>query len=169
MSIMGMKIKNYYFSWFVRYFGVMGVMHLICSIIFVGTLTHIPFIVPFLLFILFDIVLIVQNFFIQVFLTRSKIGVVFALLFFMVQYILSFLSTNSDNPTLSVNAALSIIPHCAFVIAFQTLIYAEGVQVSPSFGDTLNNYVLGYALLSFVLNILFYLILTWYLDQVVPN
>jgi hypothetical protein len=29
--------------------------------------------------------------------------------------------------------------------------------------------VIGYAVLSFVLNIIFYLILAWYLDQVIPN
>jgi hypothetical protein len=37
---------------------------------------------------------------------------------------MSFISVNSDNPTLSVNTAISIIPHAAFVIAFQTMIYA---------------------------------------------
>ncbi len=124
MLIMGMKMRNYYFSWFIRYLATMGIIHIIGSVIVVLTLTHVPFMVIFLIFILFDIVLIVQSFFIQVFLTRAKIGIVFALLFFMVQYILSFLSTNSDNPTLQINLALSIVPHCAFILAFQTILYA---------------------------------------------
>jgi len=29
--------------------------------------------------------------------------------------------------------------------------------------------VIGYALISFIINAIFYLILTWYLDQVIPN
>lgn len=169
MSIMGMKMGYYYFTWFVRYFAVYFVMHLICAAIFVRQMPKVPFYIPFILFILFDMVLIVQNFFVQVFLSRAKIGVVIALLFFVIQYVISFLSTNSDNPTLSVNSALSIIPHAALIIAFNTLVYAESNQITPSFSGELNNYVVGYALLSFILNILFYLVLTWYLDQVVPN
>lgn len=124
MSIMGMKLSNYYFSWFIRYFAVYLILHLICSAIISRQLTHVPFYIPFVIFILFDIVLIIQNFFIQVFLSRAKIGVVISLLFFIIQYVLSFLSTNSDNPTIGVNAGLSVIPHAAFIIAFQTMIYA---------------------------------------------
>ena len=124
MSIMGMKMSNYYFSWFIRYFAVYFVLHLICAAIISGQLKHVPFYIPFIVFILFDVVLIIQNFFIQVFLTRAKIGVVISLLFFIVQYILSFISTNSDKPTLGVNVGISIIPHAAFIIAFQTMLYA---------------------------------------------
>jgi ATP-binding cassette subfamily A (ABC1) protein 3 len=124
MSIMGMKIRNYYFSWFVRYYAVYVALHLICAAIISTTLTNVPFYIPFIVFILFDLVLVIQNFFIQVFLTRSKIGVVVSLLFFILQYILSFISTNSNNPTIEVNASISVIPHAAFILAFQTMIYA---------------------------------------------
>jgi len=124
MSIMGMKIRNYYFTWFVRYYSIYVILHLICSAIISRQLTYVPFYVPLVVFILFDLVLIIQNFFIQVFLTRAKIGVVISLLFFVIQYVLSYISTNSDNPTLGVNGAMSIIPHAAFVLAFQTIIYA---------------------------------------------
>jgi hypothetical protein len=41
--------------------------------------------------------------------------------------------------------------------------------MTPTLGDNINEYVIGYAILSFIFNIIFYLILTWYLDQVVPN
>lgn len=169
MSIMGMKMSNYYISWFFRYFFVYLVLHIICSAIMSSQLKNVPFYIPFIVFILFDIVLIIQNFFIQVFLSRAKIGVVISLLFFVIQYVLSFISTNSDSPSIGVNAGISVIPHAAFIIALQTMIYAESNQITPAFGETLNNYVIGYALASFILNILFYLILTWYLDQVVPN
>jgi len=124
MSIMGMKIRNYYFTWFVRYYAVYFILHIICSAIITTQLTYIPFYIPFIVFILFDLVLIIQNFFIQVFLTRAKIGVVISLLFFVIQFVLSFISINSDNPTLGVNAAMSVIPHAAYVLAFQTIIYA---------------------------------------------
>lgn len=166
---MGMKGINYYFSWFCRYFFVFLALHLLGSAIVVGQLKYIKFYMVFILFILFDIVLIVQNFFIQVFLSRAKIGVVISLLFFILQFLISFIPTGSNNPTLGVNAAASIIPHVAFVLAFQTIIYAQTYQITPAFNSNLNNYVIGYALISFILNIIFYLILTWYLDQVIPN
>jgi len=121
---MGMKGINYYFSWFCRYFFVFLALHLLGSAIVVGQLKYIKFYMVFILFILFDIVLIVQNFFIQVFLSRAKIGVVISLLFFILQFLISFIPTGSNNPTLGVNAAASIIPHVAFVLAFQTIIYA---------------------------------------------
>lgn len=169
MYIMGMTGFNYYFSWFCRYFFVYGSLHLLCSFIIRSQLQYIPFYIIFVLFILFDMVIIIQNFFIQVFLSRAKIGVVISLLYFIIQYIISFVATGSSNPTLSLNRSASIIPHAAFVLAFQTLLYAESYQITPSFTDTLNNYVIGYAVISFIGNIIFYLIVTWYLDQVIPN
>jgi hypothetical protein len=169
MSIMGMKLSSYYFSWFVRFFAVYLVLHLICSGIIVSQFPHIPFYVPFLVFILFDIVLILQNFFIQVFVSRAKIGILISLVFFALQYIFSLLSTTSNNPTLGVNTGLSIIPHAAYIMAFRSMIYAESNKITATFGAELNKYVIGYAVASFCFNIILYLVLTWYLDQVVPN
>lgn len=94
-----MSVPIYYFTWFIRYLVVYLIIHIIGSIIIARALPNVPFIIPFVIFILFDILLIVQSFFIQTFFSRSKIGVVIALLFFLVQYILSFVSSNSDNPT----------------------------------------------------------------------
>ena len=124
---------------------------------------------PFLLYILFDIVLIIQNFFIQVFLTRAKIGVVISLLFFVIQFILSFIATNSNNPSIGLYSAISVVPHVAFVLSFQTILYTYAYQITPSLSGTYNNYVIAYALISFAVNAVVYLILFIYLDQVVPN
>lgn len=166
---MGMKLSDYYFSWFVRFFSVYFVLHLICSAIIASLFPHIPFYVPFLVFILFDIVLILQNFFIQVFLSRAKIGILISYLFFAIQYIFSLISTTSDNPTIGVNTGLTVIPHAAYIMAFRTMLYAESNKITATFGAELNNYVIGYAIASFCFNIVLYFILTWYLDQVVPN
>ena len=167
MYIMGMKGINYYFSWFMRYFIVLFCIHLLCSIILARVLSNVPFYIIFVVFLLFDIVLIIQNFFIQVFLSRAKIGVVISLLFFLIQYIISFL-VSDDNST-ATNTAISIIPHAAFGLAFRTIIFAESFQLTPSFGTNMNNYAIGTALGSFIINALVYLVLTWYLDQVFPN
>ena len=115
---MGMNLPVYYVTWFIRYFVTCLVIHLIGSAIISATLPHVKFIVPFVVFIFFDILIIIQSFFIQTFFTRAKLGVVIALLFFLIQYIISFISSNSDNPTLSVNTALSIIPHVGLILSF---------------------------------------------------
>lgn len=169
MSIMGMVLPVYYVTWFIRYFVVCLVIHLIGSAIISATLPHVKFIVPFIVFILFDIVMIIQSFFIQTFFTRAKLGVVIALLFFLVQYIISFISSNSDNPTLGVNTALSIIPHISYILSFETMLYAESVKTNVKFTETLNNYTISSHIVSCIINSIVYLFLTWYLDQVFPN
>ena len=95
MSIMGMKGWIYYLTWFIRYFLAYLILHLICSAIFVGAFNQVPFIMPLIIFLLFDILLIVQSFFVQIFVTRSKIGIVLALLFFVLQYVINFIVANN--------------------------------------------------------------------------
>lgn len=128
-----MKLPIYYVTWFIRYFVTLLVIHIIGSAIIARTLPHVKFIVPFIVFILFDLVIIIQSFFIQTFFSRSKLGVVIALLFFLIQYIISFISSNSDNPSLGVNNAVSIIPHCAFILSFETMLYAESIKSNLTF------------------------------------
>jgi ATP-binding cassette, subfamily A (ABC1), member 3 len=169
MSIMGMKLPIYYVTWFLRYFFTFLIVHLIGAAIVAQALPKVGFIAPFIIFILFDIVLIIQSFFIQVFFSRAKIGVIIALLFFLIQYIISFVSSTSDNPTESVNTAISIIPHAAFVLAFETMFYIESVKSELSFSNSFSNYTLSTAVVSFILNAIFWLALTWYLEQVFPN
>ena len=91
---MGMRDDYYFFSWFIRFFSIYLVIHLICSMVLALDFSHVPFYIPFLVFILFDISLIIQNFFIQVFLIRAKIGIIISMLFFLVQFIMSYLVTN---------------------------------------------------------------------------
>jgi ATP-binding cassette, subfamily A (ABC1), member 3 len=99
MSIMGMSMFTYYFTWFIRYFITYLIVHIPASVFVWHSLIYVPIYIPLITFLLFDIVLIVQSFFIQVFFTRAKIGVVIALLFFLGQFIISFVVSNSDNPT----------------------------------------------------------------------
>lgn len=163
MSIMGMNFFTYNFTWFIRYFITYFIVHIIASAIVSSALKFVPFIIILVVFILFDIVLIVQSLFIQLFFTRARIGVVIALLFFMIQYVISFAISNSNNPTQGVNDVASIVPHIGFILAFQTMLYAESVQIKLTFNGVLNNYSIATALGFFVLNIVVWLLLYWYL------
>jgi ATP-binding cassette, subfamily A (ABC1), member 3 len=169
MYIIGMTGFSYYFTWFVRVFIVYEVVFILSALILSQLIPYFTFYIPFLVFTIFGIVLILQSFFVQVFLTRAKIGLIFAFFFFIFQYVLSFIVINSDNPSLAINLGISFVPHVAIILTFKTLIYAQSYEVPVNFTEPINSYIIGYALLGCAVNIVFYLIATWYLDQVVPN
>jgi ATP-binding cassette subfamily A (ABC1) protein 3 len=99
MSITGMKLWIYFTTWFIRYFVIYLIVHLINTLIVCSSFPYIPFHVALITYLLFDIVLIVQSFFIQIFVTRSKIGIILALVFFVVQYAINFAVSSNPNVT----------------------------------------------------------------------
>ena len=123
MRIMGMNMRYYYLTWFLRYFIVYAILHAICSGIIIYRCPSIPFYVPYILFLLFDIVIIVQNFFIQVFISRAKLGVVITLVFFIIQYSVLLLISNTTDSKEILHNQLSIIPHVAMYLATRNLLY----------------------------------------------
>ena len=169
MSIMGMKMKTYYFTWFIRYIITYVIIHLVACVIFSAAFKHVPYYCPLIICILFDILLIIQSFFIQIFVTKSKIGIVFALLFFILQYIIIYIVANNPDVTVSIYRAVSIVPHVAFILAFKEMAYAESIQKIVNFSELINNYTLGTAVISLVFNIIFWGLLADYLVQVFPN
>ncbi len=124
MSITGMKLWVYYLTWFIRYFIVYLIIHLIISAIISGLFKNVPYYIPFIVFILFDILLIIQSFFIQIFVTRAKIGIIFALMFFALQYVINFIVVSNPEPSMNNNIAVSVVPHVAFILAFKKMLYA---------------------------------------------
>lgn len=166
---MGMSLPLYYLTWFIRYFATFLVIHSVGSIIISRSLTYVGFVIPFIVFLCFDIVLIIQSFFIQTFFSRARLGVIIALLFFFIQFLISFLSFTMDNLSLSVRTLMSIVPHVSFIFSFQAMYYAESIKVNASFTDVMNNYTIMTSIISCILNSIFYLFLTWYLEQVFPN
>lgn len=122
MRVMGMKMKTYYFTWFIRYFIIYCIIHGVATGLIAFKLTFVPFYIPLVLFILFDILIILQNLFIQVFFSRAKLGITIALLFFIAQYAACYVVSNT-NPGERFKTFLSFIPHVAFVFAFQNILY----------------------------------------------
>lgn len=49
------------------------------------------------------------------------------------------------------------------------MIYAESIKTVVNFTDVINQYTIATAIICIALNIVFWAILTWYLDQVFPN
>lgn len=96
MKIMGMSNWNYYATWFLRYFCVYLVIHALATVILHFSLGIVNPGLVFITFILFDILLIVQSMFIQVFFSRAKLGIVIALIFFILQYVFNFIVRTSN-------------------------------------------------------------------------
>ena len=123
MYLMGMNGFSYYFSWFLRYFIVYLVIFIIEAIILSSVLKYIPFYVVLIVNIPYGLALIAQLYFIQVFTTRAKVGVLFAVVAYIFQYGFSLIATNPANSSLFINALVSIAPHSAIVLAYRTLVY----------------------------------------------
>lgn len=164
-----MKTWIYFLTWFVRYYAVYFIVHIIVSAIIAATFKQIPYYIPLVVFLLFDILLVVQSFFVQIFFTRAKTGIIFSLLFFILQYVIYYAVASNDDPSISANRAISIIPHVAFILAFKEMLYVESIKGVLTFTSVFSSYTIATAIVSFILNILFYGALTWYLDQVFPN
>lgn len=99
MKIMGMTGWSYYLTWLMRYLIVYVVIHAISAFILFKAFKVIAYEVVLITFLLFDLVLVVQAFFVQIFFTKAKIGIIVGLLFFCVQFVVNFVVRNSDNPT----------------------------------------------------------------------
>lgn len=138
MSIMGMKTFTYYFTWFIRYFLVCMFIHIIGSGLLVIAFPTINYGIFLLMLILFDLVLIFQAFFIQIFFTRAKLGIVIGLLFFVIQYVISLAVTTADSPTRTANLLVSVVPQTALTLSLRLLIYADSLRISPRFSDVFN-------------------------------
>lgn len=164
-----MKMYIYYFTWFIRYFIIYLLIHLFNSFIFSYAFPRVPYYYPLIIYLLFDAVLIIQSFFIQIFVTRSKIGIIFALLFFTLQFAFNYAVKNNSDTGETVLKAIAIVPHIAYILAFKTMIYAESVRVPVTMTALLNKYTIITSVISLLGNIVFWIVLTWYLDQVFPN
>lgn len=133
MAISGMNLGIYYATWFIRYLATYLVIHLVISAIITGVCPKIPFYIPLVVFVLFDILLIIQSFFIQIFVTRAKIGIIIALLFFILQYVINYIVANNQDVTVNIYRAISIVPHIALILAIKEMIYAQSVQTVLTF------------------------------------
>ena len=169
MLITGMKLYMYYLTWFIRYFIIYLVVHSVNSYIITYCFPRTPFYVPFIIYLLFDVVLIVQSFFIQIFVTRAKIGIVLALVFFIIQYAVNYSISSNTNVTEDIYGYMSIVPHVGYVLAFKNIIYGDSMRIPITFTTSLYQYQIITAFYYLLGNIFVWAFLTWYLDQIVPN
>lgn len=132
---MGLSTSNYYLTWFIIYFLIGMVTSLGQSGIFIIGLPNVSFGLIWLLLTLFNMLLIVQGFFIQVFFSKSKLGIIAATIFFALQYLISFVFKLSYNRTFALAIYVSIVPHAALSIAILEMSYTSSVHYHLGLGD----------------------------------
>lgn len=130
---MGLKTFNYYSTWFIAYFIIFQITNLCQTGIFIVGMPNISYPLLWLLLTLFSILLIIQGFFIQVFFSKSKIGIIAATIFFALQYLISFIFKVAYRRTYALAIYVSIVPHAALSIAIQEMTYSTSVHYHLGF------------------------------------
>ncbi|KAL4430213.1 hypothetical protein ABPG74_014772 [Tetrahymena malaccensis] len=105
------------------------------------------------------------------FFTTSKLGTIVTNLFFLLSFILNFIFQNGLYSTSEYTAA-SFITQTGMFLSSQIIIVLEANQQGITFGNAnkmINNFSVQTQMLMNFANIAFFLILSLYLDQVLPN
>ena len=135
MSIMGMRVDYYFVTWFIRSWSVLLAIHLVASGLLMIVLTQSSYGMVLLVFVLFDVVLVLQAQFIQMFFASRQTGIISSAFFFVIQYLLAMSITFESNATYTANLVISIVPHAAIMLFFRTLLYSESVNATIGFVD----------------------------------
>lgn len=133
-------------------------------------LSSVTFSIFFFIYLMFVITLIFQAIFISVFFTRAKPGIVFAIVFFLMQYI--FRSLMGSSATSTALKLVSLSPHAAFTLAINTMLSFQFNLQKITFSNyetEIGNYSVKTAYDFMILNMFFWMFLALYLDQVFPN
>ena len=125
MKVMGMSCFWYYATWVFNYFCIYLIAHLFVSLIFFLTFSYVDYSLIFVTFILFDIILILQSMFIQIFFMESVLGTLTALTFFFIQFIGSFVMKSIEVPSDSQLIAASICPFTPLVMIMESIFYSN--------------------------------------------
>lgn len=172
MKIMGMSPFLNYATWIFKYFMIYFMAHLFVTLIFYYTFNYIDFGLVFVTFILFDLVLIVQSLCIQTFFSEAVLGTLTALTLFFIEYIISFVIKSIEVPSELQLILFSICPHTALVMIMEEIFYSNFCMETVTwkmFTKRTYNYTVSIGFTSLLLNIVFWAIITMYLEEVVPS
>ena len=140
MKMMGMSNTAFYVSWFLTYGVISFISVLLTTLLFKLFFRNSNFIILFLWEWLFVLCLLSQAFFVSVFFTRPRSGIMAGLLFFFIQYYVNNMVSSSSDVTMSVKVASSIAPHAAMSFASAIFVQYEvffcenffNIYISPS-------------------------------------
>lgn len=167
-----MSNRSYFQAWLIHYFFMYFIVSLCHSAIVCLTLSQVSFTLTLTSFLLLDLVLIVQSFFVHSVCSRTKIGLMVGLTLYAIQFLVSFVYKSNTVKTFGMAQLVSVSPIGACILILKEMVFAQSVghQVNwanlmeiVNFTCTFNN------LASLVANIIFWLIVFLYCERVFPN
>ncbi|EAR81921.2 ABC transporter family protein (macronuclear) [Tetrahymena thermophila SB210] len=173
MKVMGMSNSSFYASWIIYYF----IIYFLCSILVSSALKGSIYVssdwsVIFVWHLIFGISLIFQSIFITTFFTKAQVGNIFAMVFFLFQYMAIIILSNYDNPSKNDKIGVSFLPQAGTSLACDVFLISEsskkGIQWS-NLTEEIDNYSVFINIYMNLINIFIFIILGLYFDQVFPN
>ncbi|CAD8082367.1 unnamed protein product [Paramecium sonneborni] len=173
MKIMGLSNTQFYLSWIIQYVLIYGII----SILAIAILKSMIFVESgwgflFLNYYLFCLVLIVQSLFLSVFFSQALTGLIVSIVWYLLMFQMMNLVPANSIPSRSQYWGFSFSSQASLVFSFGviTLMESQGDGFdASSLTTTINNYSISIAWTWHMINIIVYLVLAIYLDQVFPN
>ena len=171
MKIMGLTDGIYFLSYFIQYTVISFVDSLINSWIFTHLFTRIPYIVFFFIFFLFALNVFALAFFFQSFINKARDSLILSILLYFIMFFTSMLVV-SDDATYVMKVLISFFPPVTINLGIILLGQFESHFRKFYLKDTFyvfTNYSILIMFVMLVVDLLFYLFLGYYLQNVLPQ
>ncbi|EAR99563.1 ABC transporter family protein (macronuclear) [Tetrahymena thermophila SB210] len=173
MKIMGMQDSSFYLSYIIQYLITYTVISLLMAMVLkISIFKKSDYFFLFIWFWLFTISLIFQALFVQAFFTRSKIGTIISMIWFLLMYMADAFFQSADIKSRAQYTGGSFSTHCGIIRSSNLILVLEANMDGIGFSNDdyeINNFDVQTQILMNLLNIAVFAILAVYLDQVIPN
>lgn len=172
MMMMGLSNTSYWLSW-ITYYSIIYIILSIVATILIGVsiFTHSNLIFFFLLFLLFGISCMCFSLLISVFFSRSKSALTLGMMVFIATFFVIF-AVDDPNLETSKKKLGSLVPSVAFTLGIVVMIEFEIGQTgltTDTFNQEIVNFKYSTALTFLIIDILYFLALALYFEQVWPT
>ena len=172
LKMMGVDSAALSFSWIAQYVLIFFIQAILIAAIGGGTMfKSSDFGASFLLFFLFGVSSVAFIVFISVFFTRTKLATIVGILLFLALYFV-YSATSADEIAFESKLASALASPTAFALGIKTLSLYEdqgvGVKLGTNSDILLRNWSFDASLLMMALDTVVYLVLAWYIDEVMP-
>ena len=171
MKMMGLDEFSYFFSYFIIYFIINIIQALLNALISKEVMNYIEFKYLFILFFLYGLVIFSLIFFFQSFLDKANISIVFSLLVYAIFYTIG-IPFKTNNISFAVKIILAFLfPPVNLCYGCNTLgqFQMNNNQFDGRISMDYNQFSVFDMYIIFILNFIFYMILGFYLQNVVEH
>ena len=171
MKIMGLREGEYFLSYFIQYVAISLIVSFINAVLFHVVLNHIPLYILYLLIFLWSLDVFALIYFFQSFIDRTRIAIVLSLVLYFIMYCIS-LACMFEKASMYLKIILSIFPAVSLntgILLLSKFEYHFRYFHNRDFLINHYNYSIGIMYLMFTIDFCFYLLLGYYLHNVLPH